>query len=195
MGDSKTCSKCREIKLATSEFFGPDKRRPRGLQSQCRECMQIGRKASYLKHCEKVKATTALYRNAHKEDITQYFKEFNKTPTRRHYLKKHFASLREHYALAHKEWCSRNRSLRNAAQGKIRAKRLMRVPVWLTETHCAQIEIFYDAASRLSKELGIAFHVDHIVPLNGKNVSGLHVPWNLQVLPADENLTKSNKVA
>lgn len=61
-----------------------------------------------------------------------------------------------------------------------------RMPKWLTDKDRQCIKDFYTNRP-------VGYHVDHIIPLKGKNVSGLHVPWNLQYLLALENVKKSNK--
>ena len=65
-------------------------------------------------------------------------------------------------------------------------------PPWLNYDHKQEIEFTYSLAKECELLTGDQYHVDHIVPLQGENVCGLHVPWNLQVLPADINLKKSN---
>ena len=67
-------------------------------------------------------------------------------------------------------------------------------PSWLTSEQKKEIELFYWLAKDLSTISEGVYDVDHIVPLQGKDVCGLHVPWNLQVLPADLNISKRNKL-
>ena len=59
--------------------------------------------------------------------------------------------------------------------------------------HFDNILSVYKERDKVTKQTGVEHHVDHIVPLLGKNVCGLHVPWNMQILPAKQNRIKSNK--
>jgi len=65
-------------------------------------------------------------------------------------------------------------------------------PKWMDEELEWMIKEIYHLATLRNKATGIKWHVDHIIPLQGKNVCGLHVPTNLQVIPAKENLVKHN---
>jgi hypothetical protein len=74
-----------------------------------------------------------------------------------------------------------------------RARKSNATPTWLTPDHHAEMLRFYEEAARLTVETGVIHHVDHIVPLQGKNICGLHVPWNLQVITMAENCSKGNR--
>lgn len=94
-----------------------------------------------------------------------------------------------------KEWRSKNKDRVAFHASKRRSILAQRTPAWLTDAHFETMSNFFTEARRLTETLGVMHHVDHIVPLKGKTVSGLNVPWNLQVLPAIENLKKSNRHA
>jgi 5-methylcytosine-specific restriction endonuclease McrA len=87
----------------------------------------------------------------------------------------------------------RNSHVYAANAAKYRSIKLQRTPVWLTADDLWMVKQAYELASCRSKMFGFKWHVDHIVPLQGSLVSGLHVPWNLQVIPAQENISKNNK--
>lgn len=82
---------------------------------------------------------------------------------------------------------------KRAKDSRRRASKAQRTPDWLTSKHLEDIENFYWLAKDLETITGEEYHVDHIVPLKGENISGLHVPWNLQVLSAKDNMSKGNR--
>jgi len=91
-----------------------------------------------------------------------------------------------------RDWQKRNPAKTSALTSLYRARKIQATPTWLSEEHKEQILKVYEHARECEVLTGDDYHVDHIVPLKGENISGLHVPWNLQILPADLNIAKSN---
>jgi hypothetical protein len=79
-----------------------------------------------------------------------------------------------------------------ANEAKRHAAKMHRTPAWLTADDLWMIEQAYDLAALRTKLFGFSWHVDHVLPLQGKKVSGLHVPNNLQVIPWVDNVRKAN---
>ena len=99
----------------------------------------------------------------------------------------------ERFRAANRKWMSENRELMNTYGANRRAAKLQRMPLWLSREDRKIIKFIYEMARTLTEVTGIPHHVDHELPLRGKLVSGLHVPSNLQILTASENIRKKNK--
>lgn len=87
-----------------------------------------------------------------------------------------------------------NMGIINAAIARRKAALLQRTPSWLSEDDLWIIKQAYELSALRTRTLGFKWHVDHIYPLQGKNVSGLHVPLNLRVIPWRDNLKKGNRM-
>ena len=90
-----------------------------------------------------------------------------------------------------RDWFSKNSDKRSAYQAKRRAMLIQRTPKWLTQDDLWMIEEAYELAKKRTEMFGFEWHVDHVIPLQGKKVSGFHVPSNIQVIPGLENVRKN----
>ena len=128
-------------------------------------------------------------------DEKAYRKEYNakyyaeKKGEIKAYKKKYYCENRDKILAQKREYGQRNKGKINALSVSKKARRIQRTPPW---SNLQSIEEFYLKSSALKESTGHEYHVDHIIPLNGERVSGLHVPANLQVLRAKDNLSKGN---
>lgn len=163
----------------------------------CNADITLTYKAKQGKKCVAcVKAYHTTYRAANASRIAEskrVWKLHNKDHVRtkdRTYSQQH----PERRNIARAKWAGANPG-KNAAAKKLNAvARKKRVPAWLTEDEHWMIEQAYELAALRTKMFGFSWHVDHVIPLNGRKVSGLHTPYNLQVIPAVDNLRKSNRM-
>ena len=115
--------------------------------------------------------------------------------------KEHYWQVRNAYITANREkvnahkaaWKKRNPAKVTFDTVKRNAAKMKRTPAWLTLVDFERMENEYRLAALQTKITGTIWHVDHIIPLQGENVCGLHVPANLKAIPGMDNLRKSNR--
>lgn len=179
----KTCSKCLEIK---SEFRSGN---------ICKSCHNKNAREWRVNNLEKSKEASNKWKrkNLEKNNILREKWELSNIEHRKE-LNKNWQLINKEYISAYiKAKRQANPEIVNAQNAKRRSAKLKRTPNWLTSEDWSAIQAFYTEAARLSRVTGIPHEVDHIIPLQGKIVSGLHVPSNLQILTESENCSKNNK--
>jgi hypothetical protein len=175
----KTCKDCKECKPLKE--YGKKKDNKDGYRASCKVCSNKKSKAWYEANKEKRLAKSREWNANNKER-----RRINNNNWWRNNPDKRLSKFKRF----HKNNLSKNRQY----VAKRRAAKLQRTPPWLTEDQLWLINEIYDLAALRTEVTGVEHHVDHVVPLQGNTVSGLHLPWNLQVLTAYENLSKSNLI-
>jgi len=144
-------------------------------------------RATYLKNWQK----------NNKDKIAAYTKKWNENNKEKKrqieilWRKRNPQKVKEMNKKGGKKWASNNKGKRNAIDMRRKAALIQRTPRWADNE---RIKEYYIEAERLTKETGICHEVDHIIPLQGKMISGLHVHNNLQILTRSQNRAKKNSV-
>jgi hypothetical protein len=160
---------------------------PRKTKGSCVECLQEDWKRDYDKRAEYFKEYNNSERG--KEVKRRYYEENKEVVLARAARRPDEAKNR--YKQKHKE---QNQDYYKALTNQRRRRMRQATPPWTTLEHKRQIREKYLLALAMTKETGVPYVVDHIIPLHGEEVCGLHVPWNLQVMTREDNLRKSNKL-
>lgn len=151
-------------------------------------------KAYYQKRKEYLLAKGKEWREANKSEIAAKRSERRKGDKVIAAKKKEWQqNNKDKVAEYNRRWKQSNRDRHNALNMKRHAAKMNRTPPWLTKQHYDAMKELYNMAKELTRNTGIKHEVDHIVPLQGEAVSGLHVPWNLQVLKQADNRSKFNR--
>lgn len=150
----------------------------------------------YRDNKKKILESKKKFRDENKELMKERKQEFYKCNKERILIqrRKYYEENCEKIKKYKREYNSNNLPKVNANSAKKYSRKKLAIPKWLTKDQLLQIQEFYIESKRLEKLTGLKYHVDHIIPIKGETVCGLHVPWNLQILTAEENMRKRNKL-
>lgn len=169
----KKCHTCKVLLTTDNRVLG----KAGGTASICKTCK---------KHYYEKNKNVILQK--YKEDYTLNKEKYSKKSAR-YYLNNRERVLLK--AKKYREKMPRNKAMRAKHETKRRFLKINSKKAFVGFDK--EIELIYKQALNLTETTGITHHVDHIIPLINKKVCGLHVPWNLQIITAEENLKKSNK--
>lgn len=173
----KLCTLCKTEQPFTN--FHKGKRYKDGFRTWCKTCM-----AAYKK----------TYVQENKTHILQKQRAYDAVvnPLRKKYFASRYLENKEKMLAANKKYKKENLHLHAIKEARRRIAKINRTPKWLSEEDRWLIAQAYELAALRTKMFNFQWDVDHIIPLQGKKVSGLHVPNNLRVIPAKINRQKNN---
>lgn len=181
VNNSKKCSRC-QLMLDVSNFTKSSTSKS-GYVNNCRKCANeiYVSKAEYISERNKKNRDKNRGKKRDK-DSAYYEKNKEKIVARTTAWRSENKDLAKSYE---KKWRENNRHVRLAAQAAYRSAKDNATPKWLTPLHKKTIQDFYKGCPK-------GMEVDHIVPIRSNVACGLHVPWNLQYLPAKTNHAKAS---
>ena len=183
-----TCRKCQKAKDVSEFHAGRLARRDKS----CKECVHAYNKEHYANNLDYYKTAGKEWAKNNKHKLCEASKRYASKN------KETVAKRQQQWLLNNQEYFSEyrknNKPLLSSKSAKRRAYKLQATPKWLTEVDFERMANAYKLATIQTKLTGSQWHVDHIYPLQGKEVCGLHVPNNLRAIPWLENVKKGNKL-
>lgn len=196
---NNTCYTCQQMRSSAWYEKTKEERKP----EQKKKSRQY-----YLDNKERIKEKTKAYKEENSEYYDEYMKRYREDNKEylAEYRKRRYEENKaeilesnkrsrmkkpEFYAEIKRRHYDENKHQYVARASARRERERVATPAW---ADMDEISAFFELSDFATQESGEQYHVDHIIPLQGRKVCGLHVQDNLRVIPATENRAKSNKL-
>lgn len=201
----KACKECGVVKPLGD--FHRRKVMKDGRRRRCKPCVNAYMREYYKNNAEEKRQWQRDYRRRNADRVRAYDRFRYKRDNLKHLMRRrrYYRKNRKEILEKSKEYYYTKRDFEKAREAQRRhyenhkeryeiwrMEKKQRVPVWFSELDQFVSDQACDLREMRNECTGIEWHIDHIIPLKGKKVSGLHVWNNLQVIPAVENLRKGN---